>query len=600
MGPGPLGYVPSFPIWLAWSDRLVWPLLFPLSVAILLSGLDDLFLDLLFLFRRLRNPRLPDANPSPIPEKHIAVFVPLWHESGVIRGMVEHNLSAIRYSNYEFFIGAYPNDDATLDAVRDLGTRFPRVHLAVCPHDGPTSKADCLNWIYQRVLLYEENHAVGFDVMVTHDAEDLIHPEALGRINREADRHGMIQIPVLPLPTPLLNWVHGVDCDEFAEWQLKDMPMRSEMGSFVPSNGVGTGYTRAALECLATHDHNLVFEPGCLTEDYENGLRLHRLGIPQTFVPLRGGTATREYFPKTFRGAHRQRTRWVTGIALQTWERYGWRGGLAEVYWFWRDRKGLLGNPLGLLANVLFGYGLLTWAWAKSTGTPWALTEHLPQPELLWITAALQVERLAVRFGCTARVYGVRFAMGVPVRAFLANYINALSSLRAIWTYGAARLRGRPLVWLKTEHAYPTRNALAEHRRRLGEILVGSGYIDESQLAAAIVNQPAGVRLGEHLVAQGAISQQDLYEGLSLQQSLPTGDLALDSVDAPVARLLPRRLIREWRVLPFLIDSGNLFLASPELPTDEMTQAVRRFTSLSLRFHLVTPANFENLVHQLI
>ena len=56
--------------------------------------------------------------------------------------MVEHNAAAINYENYHFFIGAYPNDDPTLDAVRDLESRFPQVHLAVCPHNGPTSKAD--------------------------------------------------------------------------------------------------------------------------------------------------------------------------------------------------------------------------------------------------------------------------------------------------------------------------------------------------------------------------------------------------------------------------------------------------------------------------
>ena len=518
----------------------------------------------------------------------------------MITGMVEHNLSAIRYNKYEFFIGAYPNDDPTLDAVRELERRYPRVHLAVCPHDGPTSKADCLNWIYQRMLLYEEKHGTCFDVVVTHDAEDLIHPEALRHINREAGAHGMIQIPVLPLPTPMSRWVHGVYCDEFAEWQLKDMPMRSEMGSFVPSNGVGTGYTREALDSLATEDHNLVFEPGCLTEDYENGLRLHRLGIPQTFVPLGEGAATREYFPQTLRAASRQRTRWVTGIALQTWERYGWRGGLAEVYWFWRDRKGLLGNPLGLLANLLFGYGLLSWAIAHWSGTQWSLPAHVVWPTLLWITGALQVERLAVRFGCTARLYGVSFALGVPVRAFLANCINGVASLRALWIYARARINGRPLVWLKTEHAYPSRNALAEHRRRLGEILVGSGYIAEHTLARALLDQPPGVRLGEFLVARGEISEHDLYEALSLQQSLPSGELVPDAVDAPVARLLPRRLVREWKVLPFQIASGSLFLASPEVPTDEMTRALKGFTSLSLRFHLVTPANFECLVQQLL
>ena len=145
--------------------------------------------------------------------------------------------------------------------------------------------------------------SVQFDIVVTHDAEDLIHPAAFEQINAYAGDFDMVQIPVLPLPTPFRNFVHGIYCDEFAEWQIKDMRARQIMGSFVPSNGVGTGFTREALEKLATAEHNLIFEPGCLTEDYENGLRLHKLGCTQVFVPLsrEGGelVATREFFPRT-------------------------------------------------------------------------------------------------------------------------------------------------------------------------------------------------------------------------------------------------------------------------------------------------------------
>src|SRR4029077_16955202 len=123
---------------------------------------------------------------------------------------------------------------------------------------------------------------------------------------------------VLPLPMPFCDFVHGIYCDEFAEWQIKDMRARQLMGSFVPSNGVGTGFTRRALEKLATAEHNLIFEPVCLTEDYENGLRLHKLGYTQVFVPLArtsdGLVATREFFPHNMRSAIRQRTRWITGI----------------------------------------------------------------------------------------------------------------------------------------------------------------------------------------------------------------------------------------------------------------------------------------------
>ena len=41
--------------------------------------------------------------------------------------------------------------------------------------------------MYQRMLLFEEQNGVRFDTVVVHDAEDLIHPEALSLIDRERE-----------------------------------------------------------------------------------------------------------------------------------------------------------------------------------------------------------------------------------------------------------------------------------------------------------------------------------------------------------------------------------------------------------------------------
>jgi hypothetical protein len=192
------------------------------------------------------------------------------------------------------------------------------------------------------------------------------------------------------------------------------------------------------------------------------------------------------------------------------------------------------------------------------------------------------------------------FALGVPLRAVYANWINSVASFRAISQYLRARVRHEPLVWLKTEHAYPSRNALMEHKRKLGEILVGSAYLDEEVLNGALAAQPSGMRLGEYLVKLGKLSQEDLYEALSLQQSLPAGRLEPLDISTNVARALPRHVVRDWRVLPFRVAAGSMFLASPEIPTDELSRAVGGFTRLALRFHLVTPSNFQELADSLL
>ncbi len=593
--------LPAIAHWFAAADATVAPLIACLAVAIFISGLDDMVVDVVWIFSWLQPRRRRRVSPGP--QQHhqprIAIFVPLWHEHEVIAKMVEHNIAAIDYRNYDFFLGGYPNDQPTIAAVRQLEARYDHVHVALCPHDGPTSKADCLNWIYQRMLLYEEESSQRFSLVLIHDAEDLIHPHSLREIARNTQENDMVQIPVLPLPTRVHQFVHGIYCDEFAEFQIKDMIVRRVMGSFTPSAGVGTAYSRTALQKLAQSNNNRVFEPACLTEDYENGMRLHELGCPQTFIRLsrnsKGFLATREYFPRTLRAAIRQRTRWVTGIALQTWERHGWRGSLGTKYWFWRDRKGLIGNPLSFLTNLLFIYGIVSGMIAGLAKMPWDLCGQV-NPSLAAATFYIVLFRTTVRMMCVARVYGFIFAIAIPLRSFFANYINASASFLAICHFASARIRRRPLVWLKTEHAYPSRGMLVSHKRKIGEILTTSAYVSERDLKAALDTQPDGVRIGEYLVKVGLLTQENLFEALSMQQGLPTGPVHPLEISPATAHALPRRIVKYWQVLPFKIAEGSMFVATPEIPCDELTRELRGFTRLEIRFQLVTPDNFKRLV----
>ena len=91
-----------------------------------------------------------------------------------------------------------------------------------------------------------------------------------------------------------------------------------------------------------------------------------------------------------------------------------------------------------------------------------------------------------------------------------------------------------------------------------------------------------------------------LYQALSFQQGLPLAQVEPETVPWQVAHALPEHAIRQWRVLPFRIAERNLFVASPEAPGAEMVEALRAFTSLEIRFHLVTPNEFERLANALL
>ena len=564
----------------------------PVALYLIIGGLDDLAVDLIWFWHWMScRPRAPTTSETP--ERLTAIFVPLWHEHDVIEQMLARNLASVQYAKFTFFVGVYPNDTLTREVVSRAANRFSNVRMAVLPHPGPTCKADCLNWIYQQMLLDEELEGTRYETVVTHDAEDMIHPQALRWINHYiSDGYDFVQIPVLALQTPLLALTHGIYCDEFAELHTRDMRVRNQMGAFIPSAGVGTGYSRRALEAMAALDGNQIFIPGCLTEDYENGLRLHQLGFRQTFVPiLRGldGTfvATREFFPQRFWPSVRQRTRWVTGITLQSWARNGWRGSWKTRYWFWRDRKGLIGGPLGMLTSVILLAGCL---WHPHWQDVSALLRTL-----FMATTAMGIYRILFRMGCVWRVYGGSMAAMVPVRVIWSNWINGLATIRAVIKYASARFRGHALAWTKTAHEFPSRAVLLGQALRLGEILVQNRLVDR-EVVERVAGESRGLhRLGEQLVRAGAITEQQLYEALGVQQQLPVVAPGPLSIPAKIARALPVHLIRDWKVIPFAIDEHGLQLCTPEPPSEELAALLRKHTRLPVRFHLLPATRFAEL-----
>jgi hypothetical protein len=239
-----------------------------------------------------------------------------------------------------------------------------------------------------------------------------------------------------------------------------------------------------------------------------------------------------------------------------------------------------------MLANFVFLYGLFTQVWLRTSAFAMQLAA---------VTFALLCLRTAIRMGCVTRIYGLRTALGVPVRAIYANILNSAATLEAVRRFAWARLHGRPLKWLKTEHAYPNRAVLLSHKRPLGEILIAHDLLDAPTVAQALMTRPSGVRLGQHLIDQGLLTTEALYGVLSFQQGLPVAHVDPAEVRPAVARSLPEHITRRWRLLPFRIANGALCLATPDIPAPELSATLAEFTALDLRFHLMPPQEFDSL-----
>ncbi len=607
-------------------DVLVW-LVFILKMAFLgmaccfiVSGFDEFFVDVVCLYKkayhslfiRRRYPQLSDVQLFAKPEQYIAIMIPCWDESAVIGRMITNTVTVLSYSRYVIFVGTYPNDPKTRTAVEELREQYPNIERIVCPKDGPTSKADCLNWIYEGIKLYEKEHGISFAIIAMNDSEDIVHPWMLKLYNYLIPRVDMVQLPVFPMERAWHLFTAGHYLDEFAENHARDMLVREYIGGAVPSAGVGTAFSHTALNRLAARQNNQVFTIGSLTEDYDLGVRLYEMGARQIFVrnspvSVEGGqtrksqstfrlrqnyVGVREYFPDTFKAAVRQKGRWVAGIALQGWAKIGWHGSPGQIYMLIRDRKSLITNFINLLANILFGCLFLYMLQPLLFPDAYHFPPIVPTEGLFWwiinINFFFFFWRMGMRCCFVYGVYGpVQAALSIP-RLFWANVINFFATIRAVRLFAASIRTGKPIAWDKTDHLFPSEEALQAYRHRLGDMLLDRRSVSVGELDQALEEQRQTEEpLGEILVRKGVLSEDALLQTLSAQWNIPVQEVDPYAVPPEVIQTVPQATALHYRVFPLeLADSGTLLLGVERMPSAATIRELEAELGRPLQFRL--------------
>ncbi|MBI5402328.1 MAG: glycosyltransferase [Ignavibacteriae bacterium] len=228
-------------------------LLWVTAIMLVISGLDDMYMDLLYwIYRKKYKDKMPDFNEMfDKDEKPIAIILGAWKESSVIGRTLSYAVRNLKYNNYRFFVGVYPNDPDTIRIVKEISKKDSRVIACINPQNGPTTKADNLNSLYAGLCEYEKVYGE-FEIVLVHDAEDFMHPYALKLYNFLIGYKGYhgVQIPVIPIKSKLGGIFHRTYCDAFAEVHTKDMIVREAMDTFIPFSGTGMGFHRKAIYYL--------------------------------------------------------------------------------------------------------------------------------------------------------------------------------------------------------------------------------------------------------------------------------------------------------------------------------------------------------------
>jgi len=465
--------------WNFWHWLIVFQheLLLFAGVFFLIGALDDFAVDLTWIWLKLTGRADPDKiNRVQLRRRELhapaAVFIPAWQEAGVIGETIRHMFEAWPHRNVRVYVGIYRNDTETLEAAIRCAQGDSRLRLVIHDRDGPSTKADCLNRLFEAMWDDEARAQTRFAQVVFHDAEDMVDPAGLALLDQAIERGvDFAQLPVEPLPQAARHWLGSHYCEEFAEAHGKAMVVRNAVGAGLPAAGVGCAVSRNALTILAQREGTgLPFATDSLTEDYELGLTIAAEGGKCEFIRARGEddllVATRAFFPSQLETIVRQKTRWVHGIALQGWDRIGWSIGsggsrLIEGWMRARDRRG----PLTALVLAL-GYTLLLVTLIIGIGGYFGMTEAAPLPPGLRVLLAVNLVffawRAALRFAFTARNYGVAEGIFAVFRIPLTNVISIISGRRAVFAY-ASTLLGGATTWDKTPHdRHPTSSMFSQ------------------------------------------------------------------------------------------------------------------------------------------
>lgn len=602
-----------------------------LAIIILISSIDDFFIDIYYWFReiyrilfiRRRYPPLTLKSLSEPKEKWLAIMIPAWQEDKVIDQMIEHLITTIEYSRYMIFIGTYQNDLATAEVVESLALRHTQVVHVNVPEDGPTCKADCLNWIIQAILLDERASGREYAGVIMHDSEDISHPLELKLFNYLLPRKDFIQLPVLSLEREWTQWVAGTYMDDFAEFHQKDLTVRENLTGFVPGAGVASCYSRKIIQTLISDNENQPFNTDSLTEDYDFSFRMKAWNASQVFVKfpvyyqvkrrhLIGGMreeiiesyiATREMFPDTFTSAYHQRARWIIGISLQGWQSQKWRGSFWTKYFLWRDRKGLMTSLVTMLAYfvvVNFIMIIIIRTWYPSVIVETWLQNASLLLTVMSINLAFFINRIGHRMYFVGKLYGWEHAILSVPRLVVNNFINFSATILAWKMYLDYLLTGNKIAWDKTEHAYPSEDQLGSFRRRLGDMLLEWDAIDGVTLETALARQAeTGQMLGKLLIERGIVSPQIIADAMAHQSRLPRISIDFQSLNNMLP-LLPHRLIVKYQVLPLQKTEDAVLQVGVCTPLSEVARKeLKGFHQSEIEQFIVTETDMATALHQI-
>ena len=131
-------------------------------------------------------------------------------------------------------------------------------------------------------------------------------------------------------------------------------------------------------------------------------------------------------------------------------------------------------------------------------------------------------------------------------------------------------------------------------RKKLGEMLIEAGVLDEARLRSALADQRRwGRSLGKTLVEMNLIAEEELLQVLGRQLGLPAADLDHLEIPNSVTSLISDEMARQHQIVAFDAQGKFLDVAMVDPTNIGLTDELRIRTQRNIRPYLAGPRQMQ-------
>ncbi|MFB5067652.1 MAG: GspE/PulE family protein [Candidatus Wallacebacter cryptica] len=131
-------------------------------------------------------------------------------------------------------------------------------------------------------------------------------------------------------------------------------------------------------------------------------------------------------------------------------------------------------------------------------------------------------------------------------------------------------------------------------RKRLGDILIERGLLDEHQLQQALEDQrTSGDKLGDILVRLGFITAEKMADALSVHLGYPRVDLARQYIAPEVVELVSDAFLKTHEILPLEVENNILTVAMTDPLNIFVIDELQRITGMSIQPMIATAGEIQ-------